>query len=124
MALQLTENGRDTFLDALQARIRYAMLVDADGDEIRGWNYTEKQIQPDGWDGTQYEDGVTWIFVTTDPGNEAAQIVAGLAWADAERQVLAIEPLDEPFIVNRTGQTLVVEPTLRLFGVVGRQRED
>lgn len=124
MALQLTETGRDTFLAALQARIRYATLVNADGDEIQGWNYQAKEIQPEGWEGTQYEDGVTWIFVTTDPGNEASQIVAGLAWADANRETLAIEPLDEPFIVNRTGQTLIVEPVLRLFGVVGMQRED
>lgn len=124
MALQLTTNGRDTFLQALQAKIRYAQLVDADGDEIEGWNYEAKWINQDGWNGTSYEDGVTWIFVTTDPANEAAQIVAGLAWADEARQVLAIEPLDEPFIINRTGQTLVVEPVLRLFGVVAPQRED
>lgn len=123
MAMQLTQMGRDTFLAALQDEIRRAMLVDADGREIRGWNYEWRQVIPTEWEGTRYEPGLSWIFVTTDPGNERPQIVAGLAWASGAGDVLAIEPLQEPFVIQRTGQTLVVDPVLRLFGVVAPARE-
>ena len=35
-----------------------------------------------------------------------------------------MEPLVEPFVVQRTGQTITVDPVLKIFGVVGVATEN
>jgi hypothetical protein len=120
MALTLTARGQDEFIAAIQSRIAQAQLVDADGNQIEGWNYEPRAVDPEAWEGTQYEPGFNWIFVSTDVGTTPV-VIAGLAWANEVGDRLAIEPLTEPFVVNRTGQTLAVEPVLRLFGAIGLQ---
>jgi hypothetical protein len=122
VALQLTEYGQKTFLDALQQEIAWLALFDADGEEISGWNYEAKPVDPDLWERTVYNPGVglVWIMVTTDPNNEPPQVVAGLGFQDEQRNTLAFEPV-KPFVINETGQTIELEPHLRLFGVVAPQ---
>jgi hypothetical protein len=106
----------------MHERISQAQLVDADGNQIEGWNYEPRAVDSMAWSGTRYEPGFNWIFVGTDIAT-APVVVAGLAWANDIGDKLAIEPLVEPFVINSTGQTLSVDPVLRLFGVIGTQEQ-
>lgn len=110
--MYLTGHGYRVFYPALQGVIRYAKLLDDDGKEIQGWNYAPKVINPGRWEGPQYGEKLTWIFMQE--ANSKPVIIAGLGWADSQGEILAREALVDPFVISKTGQTLMVEPFIRL----------
>ncbi len=116
MTTTVTLRGDKEFTEAMLARLSTVTLVDADGREITGWGYGALPIDKDQWTDGTYTPGFHWIFISTP--SDRPQVIAGAAFTNAAGDPLVFKPLAEPYTVKADGDTLSLNPYLRLYGTV------